>query len=178
MTITAGTYATVPTLTTCESWQWASPQHGASPRRKPRRLLTEPIVATLTLPCSEVIVEVNQPEPSWFYPALSRFQHLSRLDDNWDTYGGNRLSDEAIYTSLSIIARLLRHESVPPAIVPTSEGGVQLEWHRIGDEVEIRVTPTGEISAFRCNEGDGKIDEIERVSLDDLSPLVELVGPV
>jgi hypothetical protein len=177
MTITAGTYATAPTLTTSESWQWAH-QPVSSPRRKPRRLLTEPIVGTLTLPCSEVIFEVTQPEPSWFYPAMSRFQHLSRLADNWDTYGGSRVSDDAIYTALSIIARLLRDQSVPPAIVPTSQGGVQLEWHRVGDEVEVRVTPTGEISAFRCNEGDGKIDEIEKISLADLSPLVELVGQV
>ncbi len=175
MTITAGTYSTAPTLTTSESWQWM-PQPVASPRRKPRRLLTEPIVATLTLPNSVVIVEVNQPEPDWFYPALSRFQFLSRLDENWDTYGGSPLSDEAIYTGLSIIARLLKDESVPPAIVPTSEGGVQLEWQRAGDELEIRVAPSGEISAFRCNEVAGKVSEIERVSLTDLRPLVDLAG--
>jgi hypothetical protein len=175
MTITAGTYATAPTLTTYESWQWM-PQSAATPRRKPRRLLTDPIVATLTLPNSEVSVEVNQPEPAWLYPALSRFQLLSRLDENWDTYGGSPLSDEAIYTALAIIARLLRDESVPPAIVPTSEGGVQLEWQRAGDELEIRVAPSGEISAFRCNETVGKVSEIERVSLTDLRPLVDLAG--
>lgn len=177
MTITAGTYATGPTLTTCESWQWAH-QPVSSPRRRPRRLLTEPIVATLTLPCSEVTIEVYQPEPTWLYPALARLQHLSRLGDNWDTYGGSPVADEAVFTALSVIARLLKDESVPPVIVPTSQGGVQLEWHRVGDEVEIRVTPDGEISAFRFNEGDGKMDEIEQVSLTDLSRLVKLVGQV
>jgi hypothetical protein len=123
-------------------------------------------------------VEVHQPEPAWLYPALSRFQYLSRLDENWDTYGGSPLSDDAIYTALSIIARLLRDESAPPAIVPTSEGGVQLEWHRAGDELEIRVAPSGAISAFRCNEVAGEMAEIEQVSLTDLRPLVELAGPI
>ena len=58
----------------------------------------------------------------------------------------------------------------------SAEGGVQLEWRRAGDELEIRVSPSGQISAFRFNEGAGKMAELERVSLADLKPLVALAG--
>ncbi len=170
---TAGPLGT--TATWFETWQ---PWHqGASLARRPqRRLLTDPVVATLSLPQSEVVVEVSQPEPTWLYPTLDRLQHLSRLSDNWDSYGGRPLTDEAVFTSLSVIARLLSDESVPPAIVPTSEGGVQLEWHREGDELEIRVAPGGEISAFRFNEAAGEAAEVDRVGLSNLTPLVNLTG--
>jgi hypothetical protein len=34
-----------------------------------------------------------------------------------------------------------------PQIIPTVEGGVQLEWHRDGFDLEIEITCTGEIYA-------------------------------
>lgn len=167
-----------PLATTATSWEsWQRWQQVASlARRAQRRLLTDPIVATLSLPQSEVVVEISQPEPTWLYPALDRLQHLSRLGRNWDSYGGRALTDEAVFTALSVIGRLLSDESVPPAIVPTSDGGVQLEWHRDGDELEIRVTPNGEISAFRFNEAAGEGAEVDHVSLSNLTPLMALTG--
>jgi hypothetical protein len=160
-------------LATTATWR----DSGSHPAvRAPRRLLTDPLLATLSLPQSDVVVEVSQPEPSWLYPALDRLQHLSSLADNWDSYGGRRLADEAVFTALAVIARLLSDESVPPAIVPTSEGGVQLEWYREGDELEIRVGPNGDISAFRLNEGAGEEAEVHNVSLSNLAPLVALTG--
>ncbi|MGH8589599.1 MAG: hypothetical protein ACREXX_09795 [Gammaproteobacteria bacterium] len=169
--------ATSGPLATTATWFESCVQPAASvARRARRRLLTDPMVASLSLPQSEIVVEVSQPEPTWLYPALHRLQHLSRLGDNWDSYGGRPLTDKAILTALSVIARLLCDESVPPAIVPTSEGGVQLEWHREGDELEIRVTPNGEISAFRFDEAAGKGTEVDHVSLSNLAPLVALTG--
>ena len=84
------------TATWCESWQrW--PQNASPARRVPRRLLTDPmdpIVVTLSLPHSAFVAEVPQPEPAWLYPALDRLQRLSRLGDNWDSYGGRAPADE------------------------------------------------------------------------------------
>jgi hypothetical protein len=141
-------------------------------------LLTDPAVltATFSLRQREIRIEIVLPEPSWLYSMLDRFQHLSRLSDNWDSYGGRPPSDLAVFTALSLVARLLSDTSAPPAIVPTSEGGVQLEWHRDGDELEIRVTSTGEISAFRFNEDAGELAQLEKVNLSDLPALAQLAG--
>src|SRR5437879_6245285 len=106
------------TATWCESWQrW--PQNASPARRVPRRLLTDPmdpIVVTLSLPHSAFVAEVPQPEPAWLYPALDRLQRLSRLGDNWDSYGGRAPADEAVFTALEVVWRLVSHESLPPAI--------------------------------------------------------------
>ena len=57
-----------------------------------------------------------------------------------------------------------------------SEGGIQIEWHRDGEEVEIRIGPDGLISAFRFEEQAGRGYEVEGVVLSDLSRLLALTG--
>jgi hypothetical protein len=61
-------------------------------------------------------------------------------------------------------------------IFPLSEGGVQVEWHRDGEELEIRAGPDGVISAFRFDERAGRGEEIDNVKLSDLSRLLKLTG--
>lgn len=168
---------TASSLTTTPTWASGSPRQPAGRSRPaPRHLLTEPILVPLTLTESVVFLRVKQPEPAWFYPLLSRLQQLIQLGDNWDSYGGQPPRDQAITTALNLLAGVLRHESIPPAIVPTSEGGVQLEWHRSGSELEIRVRPTSEISAFRFDEAAGTGATIEHIDLADLRSLFALTG--
>ncbi len=169
--------ATVGTCTTSPTWAGMG-QRQPTPRsrREPRRLLTEPKLVPLELSKTVIIIEVKGPEPAWFYPTLSWLQRLNHLGENWDSYGGRPPQDDVIVNALELIGHLLGHDSTPPAIVPTSAGGVQLEWHRAGDELEIRVAPNGEISAFRVNEAAGEVDELDRVTLSDLGPLVALTG--
>lgn len=169
----------ITTATThASSWDsgrtWQPPMLPAS--RAQRRLLTDPIVAKLTLPSSEVELVVPQPEPSWLYPILSRLQHLSRLGENWDSYSGHPPTDTSVFTTLAVVVRLLRDQGDVPAIVPTSEGGIQVEWHRDSGELEIRVGPDGELSAFRFDEQGRRAYDLEHVRLSDLSNLLELVG--
>jgi hypothetical protein len=171
LTAAAGTNTTTPT--------WASASrapHVPRARRSPRQLLTAPMLVRLDLTASAVEMEVTLPEPAWFYGTLSRLQQLSQLMENWDSYGGRRPHDDAMVTALGLLARLLRHDSAPPVIVPTSEGGVQLEWHQAGRELEVRVGPTAEISAFRFDEAAGQGATLDHISLSDLAPLVTLAG--
>ena len=144
--------------------------------RSQRRLLTDPIVVRLSLSRCEVVVYVPRPEPTWFYPVLDRLQHLSQLAENWDSYGGQAPSDEAVYTAREVLSQILRDQSSAPALVPLSEGGVQIEWHGDGEELEVRIGATGEISAFRFDERAGRGEEIDQVTVSDLSRLLALSG--
>jgi hypothetical protein len=75
-----------------------------------------------------------------------------------------------------LLSQILRGESSAPALVPLSEGGVQIEWHGDGEELEIRIGAIGEISAFRFDERAGRGEEIDQVTLSDLSRLLALTG--
>lgn len=145
-------------------------------RREQRRLLTDPILARLALHSSEILVEVHQPEPAWLYPVLDRLQRLSKLTEGWDSYGGHAPTDKSLFTALAVIANVLQYESQAPLIFPLSEGGVQLEWHRGGEELEIRTSAGGMISAFRFDEDAGRGEEIDELTLSDLPRLLALTG--
>lgn len=76
---------------------------------------------------------------------------LLSLNPGWDTYGGLPASEAAARKAVNIISRLISQAARPPAIVPVSDGGVQLEWHNNNWDVEIEVHPDGNISTFVDN---------------------------
>jgi len=57
-----------------------------------------------------------------------------------------RITKEAISLAYAIL-RELAMEAVPaPALVPTFAGGIQLEWHTKGADVEIEIGPGGSVA--------------------------------
>jgi hypothetical protein len=83
----------------------------------------------------------------YFYSdyADSLISKLETLQENWDSYGGIPPTSQSLKTARTILSVL----SDLPACVPTSDGGVQLEWTTAaGDEVIISISPSGEISGL------------------------------
>lgn len=68
--------------------------------------------------------------------ALEKLESLRLLKSNWDSYGAASISPEAIATASQFLQ---------PDIVPTSQGGIQLEWHNFGIDLEIEITPAGKV---------------------------------
>ena len=145
---------------------------------KPQRLLTDPEMLPFNLPTGTVCIIVPKPVPMWLQPILDTLTQFAFLPANWDTYGGIPATTKALFASLDVISRLMTDTSTSPATVPTSEGGIQFEWYRgPGDELSIRVGPSGEISVFRVNERANEMIEHDAVKVADLPPLVaSLIG--
>ena len=66
---------------------------------------------------------------------MIRLDEIAVLPPNWDSYGGETPWPE----NVAIARRLALLFGQPPAVVPTSRGGVQLEWHGHGFDVEVYV---------------------------------------
>ena len=49
---------------------------------------------------------------------------------------------------LMVLARVLEPNTPPPAVVPTWNYGVQVEWHRNGVDLEIEADPSGNVEFF------------------------------
>ncbi|MGH7623697.1 MAG: hypothetical protein ACREOJ_00065 [Gemmatimonadaceae bacterium] len=92
-------------------------------------------------------IETDGQEPGWLYAILSSIQRLSFLPKDWDSYGGRPVTFEAAFHALELLAGYLPSNSVPPSIVPGSDGGIQLEWHRHAGDLEIAFDQAGELSA-------------------------------
>jgi hypothetical protein len=79
----------------------------------------------------------------WFQPVVQRLVDLTRLPRNWDSYGGVAVMSANATDALWFLARFLESASVPPWVVPLSDGGVQLEWHRDGVDLEVVFSAEG-----------------------------------
>lgn len=85
-------------------------------------------------------------EPTSFWRVLDAFSRLSQLRSGWDSYGAQPLDPRAVRRCITLLSSLLRDEAPDPAVVPTRDGGIQIEWHHRGIDLEVNVPPVGQIS--------------------------------
>jgi hypothetical protein len=86
--------------------------------------------------------------------ALSRIRTLAQLESNWDSYNGAPLQASAVLHTARLLAAIFQYDDVPlPAIVPTSAGGLQLEWHRANATLEMEVSPDKNVEVFLLTPG-------------------------
>lgn len=71
----------------------------------------------------------------WRTPEL--LQQLLKLEPGWDSYGGSPIDPKCVALALKFVSTILPNDTSAPAVVPTSQGGVQLEWHTGGVDLEI-----------------------------------------
>ena len=72
------------------------------------------------------------------------FEALKLLQPDWNSYDASAIDREAIRAA-ELIALALAHS---PQIAPTATGGVQLEWHTEGIDLEIEIKKDLSIEVF------------------------------
>jgi hypothetical protein len=119
------------------------------PRSTPQQaLLTDPTSRTYPVKLRKrtMTITLTGEAPGWLDPTIQTMQRLAHLPGNWSSYGNCLIEDIAIIRAAEVLAEVLDADGLAPSIVPTSQGGVQLEWHRNGDDVEIEFSPQGTVS--------------------------------
>jgi hypothetical protein len=97
----------------------------------------------------------------WLKEVGDRLQTLVALPANWNSHGARRVTVQAVRTALVVLVNVMAANSRMPTIVPTVRGGLQLEWHGGGIDLEIEVDHTGggaEV-AFEDTETEIELDE-------------------
>ena len=79
------------------------------------------------------------PLPNWFQDVVAKLNGLSALAANWDSYGAKRIEGSSIRAAAELLLRIAGPQTPAPAIVPTNQGTVILEWHTRGVDLEIEV---------------------------------------
>lgn len=106
-------------------------------------------------------VRVQQPMSSWAVDVEDRLNDLAGLPRGWDGYVSRPVS----FTCAQFTANLLEQifvEGVPaPALVPNGDGGVQIEWHRNGYDVEVLILGAYDVFGVRRNINSGEVEELE-----------------
>ena len=74
-------------------------------------------------------------------------EHLLTLPPNWDSYGAGAIDPNVVHDAMNYINGLLGPTSPAPRVIPLSSGGLQVEWHRNGVDLEV-VFDRGEAPFF------------------------------
>ncbi|HUE08034.1 MAG TPA: hypothetical protein VMP41_11450 [Acidimicrobiales bacterium] len=104
--------------------------------------------------------------PPWMVTLAERVQELSTLRAGWDGSRGRPIEPVALRSAWDLIGNLQPLVRVPPAIVPTSAGGVVLEWHRGPIDLEISISPKGEADVLYESVGEEFEGPLEHWSFD------------
>lgn len=109
-----------------------------------------------------------KPAPEqWVQPLLNRICELGSLPRNWNSYGAQPIQPEVAATAMVLLLNLLSPNDPFPSVVPTTRGGILLEWHVGGIDLEIDIrSPAWSHLAW---EADGKCEEIDRASMDAIA---------
>jgi hypothetical protein len=81
-------------------------------------------------------IEVPSRMP-WLSSVLTRIDVLRSLAPGWDSVTSQAVSEDVIQRTLAFLRNAMQEFTPPPSIVPLESGGLQIEWHRAGYDVEI-----------------------------------------
>ena len=113
-------------------------------------------------------------EPLWQEHVFARMEELISLPEDWDTHGGRPLRLATALFALQILIETLDRSGPRPQIFPASYGGVQIEWHEQGIDIEVEVIAPHEVLVTFEDAVTG--DEEAFPLSTDLSRLSDLLG--
>lgn len=108
-------------------------------------------------------------EAGWVSMVAERIVRLVRLREGWDGYAAPRIEAPFFISAVELLSRSMDTETSAPAIVPTSYGGLQLEWHRSGIDLEVELLSPKRFALTFQDEVTG--EEWERESSGDVDAL-------
>lgn len=116
----------------------------------------------------------------WFKPTLLSLVRMLLLPRGWDTFAARSIAPESVEHALAFLAHTLHPTSAPPAVVPLSDGGIQLEWHRGGLDVEVTFSPDGEPALYVADLESGHEWELnpESEEVEEVRPLLHRLDVV
>jgi hypothetical protein len=123
-----------------------------------------------------MIVVTTSEAPSWMAPTTKALSGLLNLPENWDSYGAGKIQELIVVRVLRLLTQILGISSPPPSVVPLSDGGIQLEWHRKEQDLEISFPVNALPTYFFCDRRAGIEDEDFATEITKLANLVESIS--
>lgn len=78
--------------------------------------------------------------PAWQHRVRARLDQLRALPQNWDGYHSVAISPSVVQFVMDVLGSAMPPFTSAPSIVPVSGGGLQLEWHEGGLDIELYVS--------------------------------------
>lgn len=83
---------------------------------------------------------LDDPQEKWQLEVQKALVELVEMPEGWDSYRAPAVKRDAGLFALEILHKVMSPRSPAPHVVPSSVGGVQLEWHEKDIDLEIHVS--------------------------------------
>jgi hypothetical protein len=115
-------------------------------------VLSDEAIAYQRIPYHRIILSVPG-RNIWNRPAFvvyleHQLNRLGLLRRGWDGAAAAAVTDRALVEAATILASVVGERTLLPQIFPLVDGGVQIEWHAGGDNIEVEVEGDGSIAIF------------------------------
>lgn len=128
------------------------------------------------LPDQSTVAPQAAPTPAWMPEVKNRIASFTKLGPNWNSYGAPKIERNAMLLSIALLNLIADASTPAPSVVPTVSGGVQLEWHQNGVDLEIEILGSGNVAVFHSDaRGD---DEWESDANGSVQKLRNLISPL
>lgn len=77
--------------------------------------------------------------------SMRRVQVLTRLSENWDSYGAHGIQPPAVEGAIQVLVIGDSYGLPSPHIAPVADGGLQVEWSDGARFAEVEVRPDGSV---------------------------------
>lgn len=84
-----------------------------------------------------LVIHVAPRAPLWLGPTVAVLKELLLLEHNWDSYGALPVDVLQVLAALEWLDGIMQDDMPTPQLVPTNRGGIQIEWHHSGIDIEI-----------------------------------------
>jgi hypothetical protein len=112
----------------------------------------------------------------WRHKAEHRLMELIRLPIGWDGHAGRPADRDIVEFAASVLASLMLPRVPVPAIMPLSYGGIQIEWHRNGWDIEIEISAPNQMHIYQHELASGEEREFDIGA--DLTGLAEVIESI
>lgn len=104
----------------------------------------------------------------WVDTVVERLNAVGVLRRGWDGEAAEPPTRTAAVAALRALFEVMWHDTPAPAVVPMYDGGLQLEWHGCGVDIELTVGPRGERHVWIGEESGLVIDAEFRQAVEDV----------
>lgn len=109
--------------------------------------------------------------PGWLHDLEDQLASILNLQAGWDSYGADRPDDALVAHALDIFLEAATDQTPAPQVIPLPSGGIQLEWHCAGIDIEMSVERFGAADLY-VHDREGRLADTEIAISQDLAPFV------
>ncbi len=123
------------------------------------------------LPAAETALSLHS-----FVKSIEQVVDLLDLPEGWNSYAAKPIEPRNAVRAVELLFQLKEIGAPPPVVVPTAPGGIQLEWHANGIDIEVYINSPDDVTFFAEHLESG--DSIEQPVDADAQDLKSWVGRV